>query len=117
MLRGSVQRRLGEPRLTRAGLPAACAGRASPNRYYLCKHFEHMLETIHEDYGQPGPGSNPLTRSGGVLYDLGGFGPLFKLEDLYVSCTRAKALLVAIVHGDRCREVILAAQAAAEGQR
>ena len=35
MLRGSVQRRLGEPRLTRAGLPAACAGRASPNRYYF----------------------------------------------------------------------------------
>ncbi len=52
-----------------------------------------------------------------VLYDLGGFGPLFKLEDLYVSCTRAKALLVAIVHGDKCREVILAAQAAAEEQR
>ena len=52
-----------------------------------------------------------------VLYDLGGFGPLFKREDLYVSCTRAKALLVAIVHGDKCREVILAAQAAAEEQR
>ena len=49
-----------------------------------------------------------------VLYDLGGFGPLFKREDLYVSCTRAKALLVAIVHGDKCREVILAAQEAAE---
>jgi len=28
MLRGSVHRRLGEPRLTRAGRPAACAGRA-----------------------------------------------------------------------------------------
>src|SRR5690606_35932289 len=41
-----------------------------------------------------------------VLYDLGGFGPLFKREDLYVSCTRAKVLLIAIVHGDQCKEVI-----------
>lgn len=49
-----------------------------------------------------------------VLYDLGGFGPFFKREDLYVSCTRAKALLVAIVHGEQCREVIAVAQAAAE---
>jgi hypothetical protein len=49
-----------------------------------------------------------------ILYDLGGFGPLFKREDLYVSCTRAKVLLVAVVHGDACREVILAAQLAAE---
>jgi len=52
-----------------------------------------------------------------VLYDLGGFGQLFKREDLYVSCTRAKALLVAIVHGDQCREVIAAAQAASEATR
>lgn len=52
-----------------------------------------------------------------VLYDLGGFGQLFKREDLYVSCTRAKALLIAIVHGDQCREVIAAAQAASEAAR
>ena len=49
-----------------------------------------------------------------VLYDLGGFSPLFRREDLYVSCTRAKVLLIAIVHGDACREVILEAQNAAE---
>lgn len=52
-----------------------------------------------------------------VLYDLGGFGPLFRREDLYVSCTRAKALLVAIVHGDQCKEVIAVAQAASEAER
>jgi len=51
-----------------------------------------------------------------VLYDLGGFGPLFKREDLYVSCTRAKALLIAIVHGDECKEVIAIAQAASEAE-
>ena len=51
-----------------------------------------------------------------VLYDLGGFGPLFRREDLYVSCTRAKALLVAIVHGDQCREVIAIAQTASEAE-
>ena len=49
-----------------------------------------------------------------VLYGLGGFGPLFKREDLYVACTRAKALLVAIVHGEQCKEVMVAAQAASE---
>lgn len=52
-----------------------------------------------------------------LLYDLGGFSRLFRREDPYVSCTRAKVLLVAIVHGDECREVIVAAQAAAEEQR
>ena len=52
-----------------------------------------------------------------ILYDLGGFGALFKREDLYVSCTRAKVLLVAVVHGDQCREVIAAAQAASEAVR
>lgn len=52
-----------------------------------------------------------------VLYDLGGFGPLFKREDLYVSCTRAMALLIAIVHGEQCREVIAIAQAASEAAR
>ncbi|MCI0752157.1 nuclease-related domain-containing DEAD/DEAH box helicase [Teichococcus vastitatis] len=52
-----------------------------------------------------------------VLYDLGGFGTLFKREDLYVSCTRAKVLLVAVVHGDQCREAIAAAQVASEAER
>lgn len=52
-----------------------------------------------------------------VLYDLGGFSRLFRREDLYVSCTRAKALLIAIVHGDECREAIVAAQLAAEKHR
>lgn len=52
-----------------------------------------------------------------ILYDLGGFSPLFKREDLYVSCTRAKALLVAIVHGEQCKEVIAAAQTASEAHR
>lgn len=52
-----------------------------------------------------------------VLYDLGGFSPLFKREDLYVSCTRAKVLLVAIVHGEQCKEVIAVARAASEAER
>ncbi len=52
-----------------------------------------------------------------ILYDLGGFGPLFRREDLYVSCTRAKVLLVAIVHGEQCKEVIIAAHAASEAAR
>lgn len=52
-----------------------------------------------------------------LLYDLGGFSRLFRRQDLYVSCSRAKVLLVAIVHGEECREVISAAQAAAEGLR
>ncbi len=52
-----------------------------------------------------------------VLYDLGGFSRLFRREDLYVSCTRAKVLLIAIVHGEECRAVIAAAQAASEGER
>jgi hypothetical protein len=51
-----------------------------------------------------------------ILYDLGGFSRLFKREDLYVSCTRAKVLLIAVVHGGECQEVIAAAQAASEGE-
>jgi len=49
-----------------------------------------------------------------VLYDLDGFGRLFRREDLYVACTRAKVLLIAVVHGDLCREVITAAQSVSE---
>lgn len=52
-----------------------------------------------------------------LLYDLGGFGQLFKREDLYVSCTRAKVLLVAVVHGDQCREAMASAQIASEAER
>ncbi len=51
-----------------------------------------------------------------LLYDLGGFSDIFRKEDLYVACTRAKALLIAIVHADACREVIIAAIAASETQ-
>ena len=51
-----------------------------------------------------------------LLYDLGGFGRLFRREDLYVACTRAKVLLIAVVYGDLCREVIAAAQAASEAE-
>jgi hypothetical protein len=51
-----------------------------------------------------------------ILYDLGGFGPLFRREDLYVACTRAKAHLVAILHGEQCREVLAVAQAASEAE-
>ena len=52
-----------------------------------------------------------------LLYDLGGFGRLFRLEDLYVACTRAKVLLIAFVHGRQCREVVVAAQAASEADK
>lgn len=51
-----------------------------------------------------------------LLYDLGGFGRLFRREDLYVACTRAKVLLVAIVHGDQCRQAIATAQMASEAE-
>ncbi len=47
-----------------------------------------------------------------LLYDLSDFGRLFRLEDLYVACSRAKVLLVAVVHGARCREVLESALAA-----
>jgi hypothetical protein len=49
-----------------------------------------------------------------LLYDLGDFSPLFRKEDLYVACTRAKALLIVVVHGAACRAVIDTAVTAAE---
>lgn len=52
-----------------------------------------------------------------ILYDLGGFSRLFRREDLYVSFTRAKVVLIAIVHGDECREAIITAQAEAEAEQ
>ena len=51
-----------------------------------------------------------------LLYDLNDFGRLFRLEDLYVACSRAKVMLVAVVHGPRCREVLESALAASESQ-
>lgn len=51
-----------------------------------------------------------------LLYDLGGFSRLFRREDLYVACTRAKVLLIAVVHGEQCKEVITAAQVASEAE-
>ena len=51
-----------------------------------------------------------------LLYDLGEFGRLFRKEDLYVACTRAKVLLIAIVHGSGCRGVIDSAFALSEKQ-
>ena len=51
-----------------------------------------------------------------LLYDLSDFGRLFRLEDLYVACSRAKVMLVAVVHGARCREVLESALAASEVQ-
>ncbi len=51
-----------------------------------------------------------------LLYDLGGFGSLFQKEDLYVACTRAKFLLIAIAHGKECSAVLEAASRASEDE-
>lgn len=51
-----------------------------------------------------------------LLYDLSDFGYLFRQEDLYVACSRAKVMLVAVVHGARCREVFESALTASESQ-
>ena len=51
-----------------------------------------------------------------LLYDLNDFGRLFRPEDLYVACSRAKVMLVSVVHGPRCREVLESALAASESQ-
>ena len=51
-----------------------------------------------------------------LLYDLGGFGNLFQKKDLYVACTRAKFLLIAIAHGKECRAVLEAASLASEAE-
>lgn len=49
-----------------------------------------------------------------ILYDLCDFGRLFRREDLYVACTRAKVLLIAVAHGVECRDVINQALAVSE---
>ena len=51
-----------------------------------------------------------------LLYDLSDFGRSFRLEDLYVACTRARVMLVAVVHGAKCRKVIESALTASEAQ-
>ena len=51
-----------------------------------------------------------------LLYDLGGFGNLFQKNDLYVACTRAKFLLLAIAHGRECRAVLEAASQLSEAE-
>ena len=57
-----------------------------------------------------------LEADAALLYDLSDFGRLFRLEDLYVACSRAKVMLVAVAHGTRCREVLESALAASELQ-
>lgn len=49
-----------------------------------------------------------------LLYDLAEFGNLFQRKDLYVACTRAKFLLIAITHGKECRLALESASRAAE---
>lgn len=51
-----------------------------------------------------------------LLYDLGEFGSLFERKDLYVACTRARSLLIAIIHGQDCRAVLETSQTASERQ-
>lgn len=51
-----------------------------------------------------------------LLYDLGDFTRLFQKGDLYVACTRARVLLIAIVHGSECRAMIEDAFEASELQ-
>ena len=52
-----------------------------------------------------------------VLYDLSDFGRLFRREDLYVACTRARVMLVAVVvQGTTCSSVLESAFAASEAQ-
>lgn len=52
-----------------------------------------------------------------ILYDLEGFGKLFRLEDLYVACTRAKLLLIAFAQEGAAQDALLTAQGAAERER
>ena len=49
-----------------------------------------------------------------VLYDLDKLGGTFRLEDLYVACTRAKALLSAFAHGSECSRILQEAKSSAQ---
>ena len=51
-----------------------------------------------------------------LLYDLGYFGKLFQKKDLYVACTRARFLLIAIAHGDECLAVLEKASIVSEAE-
>lgn len=51
-----------------------------------------------------------------LLYDLGEFGGLFERKDLYVACTRARSLLIGIIHGRDCRAVLEKSRIASEVQ-
>ena len=41
-----------------------------------------------------------------ILYELDSFSNLFRLEDLYVACTRAKVLLIAFAQEGECLETL-----------
>lgn len=49
-----------------------------------------------------------------VLYDLAEIGETFRLEDLYVACTRAKARLNAFAHGTECAQILQEARNSAQ---
>ena len=51
-----------------------------------------------------------------LLYDLGDFGKLFQKKDLYVACTRARFLLIAIAHGAECLAVLEKASLVSESE-
>lgn len=51
-----------------------------------------------------------------VLYGLGDFDNVFSKEDLYVSCTRAVSLLIAVVGVGECRDIMLKVQSVSEEQ-
>lgn len=52
-----------------------------------------------------------------LIYDLGGFSDLFTRADLYVACTRAKHVLVALSYDGATREVLDHAISAAEATK
>ena len=49
-----------------------------------------------------------------VLYDLERLGERFRLADLYVACTRAKARLIGFAHGSECSKILREARSAAQ---
>lgn len=49
-----------------------------------------------------------------VLYGLSDFDKVFSKEDLYVSCTRATSLLIALVGEGECREAMLKVRSVSE---
>ena len=51
-----------------------------------------------------------------ILYGLSDFDKVFSKEDLYVSCTRAVVLLIALVGAGECRDAMLKVRSVSEGQ-